>query len=80
MCIVDSSSRPEVFCKQGVLKNFAKFAGKHLCHSLFFNKVTCLTPATLLKKILWDRCFPVNFAKFFRTHLFFRTPPVAATM
>ena len=26
------SSRPEVFCKEGgVLRNFAKFAGKHLC-------------------------------------------------
>ena len=25
------SSRPEVFCKEGVLRNFAKFTGKHLC-------------------------------------------------
>ena len=25
--------------KKGVLKNFAKFTGKHLCQSLFFNKV-----------------------------------------
>ena len=33
------SSRPEVFCKKGVLGNFAKFTGKHLCQSLFFNKV-----------------------------------------
>ena len=36
------STRPEVFCKKGVLKNFAKFTGKHLCRSLFFNKVTGL--------------------------------------
>ena len=34
------SSRSEVFCKKGVLKNFAKFAGKHLRLSLFFNKET----------------------------------------
>ena len=34
------SSRPEVFCRKGVLKNFAKFTGKHLCQSLFFNEVT----------------------------------------
>ena len=40
------SSRPEVFCKKGILKIFAKFTGKHLRH----------------------RCFPVNFAKFLRTH------------
>ena len=61
------SSRPEVFCKKGVLKNFAKFTGKQLCQTLLFNKVTGLRPATLLKKRLWRRCFPVNFANFFRT-------------
>ena len=33
------SRPPEVFCKKGVLINFVKFAGKHLCQSLFFNKV-----------------------------------------
>ena len=26
-----------------------------------------MAPATLLKKRLWHRCFPVNFAKFLRT-------------
>ena len=31
------SSRPEVFCKKGVLRNFAKFKGKHLRQSPFFN-------------------------------------------
>ena len=36
-----------VLCKKGVLRNFTKFTGKHLCQSLFFNKVR---PATLLKK------------------------------
>ena len=30
---------PEVFCKKDVLRNFVKFTGKHLCQSLFFNKV-----------------------------------------
>ena len=33
------SSRPEVSCKKGVLTNVAKFTGKQLCQSLFFNKV-----------------------------------------
>ena len=28
----------QVFCKKDVLRNFAKFTGKHLCQSLFFNK------------------------------------------
>ena len=29
-----------------------------------------MAPATLLKKRLWRRCFPVNFAKFLRTPYF----------
>ena len=28
-----------MFCKEGVLENFGKFTGKHLCQSLSFNKV-----------------------------------------
>ena len=36
------SSRPEVFCKKGILKEFAKSTGKHLCQSLFLNKVAGL--------------------------------------
>ena len=50
--------------KKGVLRNFAKFTGKQLCQGFFFNKGA--GPATLLKKRLWHRCFPVNFAKFLR--------------
>ena len=64
------SSRPGVFCKKGVLRKFAKITGKHLCQSLFFNKVVGLRRATLLKKRLWHRWFPVNFAKFLRTPFF----------
>ena len=61
------SSRQEVFCKKGALRSFAKFTGKHVCQSLLFNIVASLRPATLLKKRLWHRCFPVNFVKFLRT-------------
>ena len=50
-------------------ERFAKFTGKHLCQSLFFNKVATLMPANLLKKRLWHRCFPMDFAKFLRTLL-----------
>ena len=32
-----------------------------------FDKVASLRSATLLKKRLWRRCFPVNFAKYLRT-------------
>ena len=40
------SSCPEVFCEKVVLKNFAKFTEKCLCHSLFLNKVASLRPGT----------------------------------
>ena len=62
------SSYESCSLKKCVLRNFAKFTGKHLCQSLFFDKVADLRPATLLKKRLWHRCFPVNFVKFLRTH------------
>ena len=56
-----------MFCKKDALRNFSKFTGKHLCRSLFFNKVAGLRPATLLKKKLLHRCFPANVGKFLRT-------------
>ena len=55
-----------MLCKKGALRNLAKFAGKHLYQSIFFNKAASLMPAAVLKKRLWHRCFPVNFAKFLR--------------
>ena len=58
---------PEVFYKKGVLKNFAKSTGKHLPQSFFFNKVADLRPATLFKKRLWQKYFPMNFSKPLRT-------------
>ena len=61
------SSRPEVFCRKGALKNFPKFTGKHLCQSLFYNKVAGLGSSTLFKKRPWHRCFPLNFAEFLTT-------------
>ena len=61
------STRPEMFCKKGVLGNFAEFTGKRLCLSLLFDKFAGLRPLTLLKKRFWHGCFPVKFAKFLRT-------------
>ena len=64
------SSCPEVFFQKGILRNFAKFPGEHLCQSLFFKKVVGLSLATLSKTRLWHRCFPVSSAKFLRTPFF----------
>ena len=38
--------------KKSFRKNFTKLTEKHLCQSLFLNKVADLMPATLLKKRL----------------------------
>ena len=62
-----------------LVRNFAKFTGKRLCQTLFFDKVAGMGPANLLKMSLWLVCFPVNFAKFLRTHFFYRKPLVAAS-
>ena len=64
------SSRPEVFCKKSVLRNFTKFTGKRLCQSLFFDKVAGLRLATLLKERLWHSCLPVSFVKLLRIPFF----------
>ena len=37
---------PTCSVKKGVLRNVAKFTGKHLCQSLIFIKGTGLRPAT----------------------------------
>ena len=61
------SSHQKCSLKKVFLKNFTKFSGKYLCWSLFFNKVSGMRPTTLLKMILQQRCFPVNFVKCLRT-------------
>ena len=62
-CIKNGSGRLEVFCEKGVLRNFAKFTGNTCARVSFLIKLQA-APATLLKKGLWHRCFPVcNFIK-----------------
>ena len=65
--------------KKGVLRNFTKFAGKHLYQSLFFNKVADLRPvkkeqAFQIKFIKKEQALPCEFCKnfkntFFKEHL-----------
>ena len=64
----DRSSQQSCSMTKGVVRNFAKFVGKHLrrlWHRCF--DVNFARPATLLKKKLLHWCFRVNFAKFLRT-------------
>ena len=48
--------------KIAALKNFAIFAGKHLCWSHFFNKVPGLKACNVIKNRFQHSCFPVNIA------------------
>ena len=73
------SSRPEVFCKKGALRNFTKVTGKHLCQSFFFNKVADLWPATLLKKETLVQVFSCEISEIFKNTYHYRTPLVAAS-
>ena len=57
------SSRPHVFCTKGVLRNFAKFTGKHLCQRLFFNKVAVLRLQLFIKKETLTQVFSSEFCQ-----------------
>ena len=46
------SSHQRCSVRNGVLRNFTKCTGKHLCQSISFNKVAGLRTVTLLKKRL----------------------------
>ena len=61
LCLMLQKQSSGAVCKKGVLKYFTKLTGKHLCQSLFFNKVVGLRPTGLKRN-----CSPVNFAKFLR--------------
>ena len=61
-------SQTTFFVIHGDFTYRGKFTGKHLCQSLFFNKVAGVRH--LLKKRLWHWCFPVNFVKFLITPFF----------
>ena len=59
--------------KGGVLEISQNSQENTYARASFFNKVGGLTPANLFKKRLWQRCFPVNFVTFSRTHLLQKT-------
>ena len=65
--------------KGGVLKYFSKFTRKHLCWSLFFNKLAGLRLATVLKKRLRHMFFSCESYEIFKNSFFYRVPSVAAS-
>ena len=67
------SSHRRCSVRKGVFRNFAKFTGKHLCQSLFFNKVAGLA-CNFIKKETLAQVFSCEFCEiskntFFTEHL-----------
>ena len=71
------SNRREVFCKKGVVKNFAKFTGKHLLPAFFLIKLQAGGLQLYLKETR-AQVFFCEFCGIFKNTVFCRTPPVAA--
>ena len=69
-----------MFCKNGVLRNFVKFTGKHLERDSFLITLQASDLQLYQKNSIWHRCFPVNFAKFLRTPFFCRPHLLAASV
>ena len=59
---------PEVSYKKDVFKNFAKLTGKHLCQSLFLNKVA-VSACNLIKKATLAQVFFCEFCEIFKDAL-----------
>ena len=68
------SSRPDVFCEKSVLRNFAKFTGKHLCQGLFLIKLQTWGLQLYLIRDSGTGVF-LWILRNFSEQLFHRTPP-----
>ena len=71
-------SHRRCFVKKGVLKNFAKLTGKHLCQSLFLNKVAGRA-CNFIKKETLAQVFSCEFSETSKNTFFYRTPLVASS-
>ena len=70
-----------MFYKKDVLRNFAKFTGKHLCQRLFLNKVAGLRPraCNFIEKKSLAQVFSCEFCEISKNTFFHRTPLVTAS-
>ena len=67
--------------RKGVLRNFAKFTGKHLGQNLFFNKVACLRPEpyNFIKKEVLAQVLSFEFCEISKNTFSYRAHPVVAS-
>ena len=69
MAVINELSQeqpPELFLKKSISKNFAKFTGKYLCRSFYFNKV--------IEKETLTQAFSCEFCDIFRNTFLQNTP------
>ena len=82
----DRGSRPEVFCKKGVLRNFGKFTGKHLCQSLFLIKLQASGQSFFFNKVVYEiketlaQVFSYEFCESFKNTFFTEHPWATASV
>ena len=59
---------PEEVCsiKKGVLENFAKFTGKHLCQSLSLFLIKLLKACNFIKRVTLAQVFSCEFCEIFK--------------
>ena len=69
LCYSLRSNHQRCSVEKGVLRNFTKFTGKHLCQSLFFNKVAGLA-CNFIKKETLAQVFSYEFCEISKNTLF----------
>ena len=70
-----------MFYKIGILRNFRKLTGKHLCQILFFNKVVGLPKGyNFIEKETLELVFSGEFFEISKNTFSYITPPVAALL
>ena len=70
------SSCPEVFSKKGVLKDFAKFTGQHMCQISLFLKKILVSACNSIKKETLEHVFSCGFCKIFNKVARLRRAPL----
>ena len=81
--LIESSEAATI--KKYVLKNFAELTGKHLCQSLFFDKVSFYISVRVsflikLQAEALEHVLSRQFCEFFKNTSFYRAPPVTASV
>ena len=79
---INRNNLPDVFCKKGFLRNLAKFTGKHMCTSLFFNKkgIFIKKICIFIKKETVVQFLFCEFCEISKTTFFFWALPVVASV